>query len=166
MTQSPDAPVAHPAFPAAPSTHAPSAHAPSTHGQGLVPAPPAHALQGGPPAYGVGKVRSTGMCFLLMVVTLGFYSVFWFYGTHSEMQRHRGTGLGGGVALLLGFFLSPVMLFITPSEVAAMYAARGQRSPVSAVTGCWIFLPFVGLIVWFVRTNGALNDYWRSLGAA
>ncbi len=24
---------------------------------------------------------------------------------------------------------------------------------------------FVGLIVWFVKTNGALNSYWRSLGA-
>jgi len=23
----------------------------------------------------------------------------------------------------------------------------------------------VGLIVWFVKTNGALNAYWRSLGA-
>jgi hypothetical protein len=23
---------------------------------------------------------------------------------------------------------------------------------------------FVGLIVWFVKVNGALNAYWRSLG--
>ena len=39
----------------------------------------------------------------------------------------------------------------------------------SAVTGLWALLLgwffFVGLIVWFVKTNGALNDYWRSVGA-
>ncbi|MFC7485318.1 DUF4234 domain-containing protein [Knoellia sp. CPCC 206453] len=138
---------------------------PPPHGQGMVQAPPTHLATLPPPRHDIGKVRSTGMCFLLMVVTLGLYSVFWFYGTHAEMQRHRHSGVGGGVALLLGLFLPVVMFFITPSEVSAMYAARGQRQPVSAATGCWIFLPFVGIIVWFVKTNGALNDYWRSLGA-
>jgi hypothetical protein len=28
----------------------------------------------------------------------------------------------------------------------------------------WFF--FVGYIVWFVETNRALNEYWRSLGAS
>ncbi|WP_404386578.1 DUF4234 domain-containing protein [Knoellia locipacati] len=157
MSQTPDETFAHRGLPAAP-TSAPL-------GQGMVHAPPAHALLGRP-AYGIGKVRSTGTCFLLLVVTLGFYSLFWYHGTHSEMQRHRGSGVGGGVALLLGFFLPFVMLFITPSEVGSLYTARGQRSPVSAATGCWILLPFVGAIVWFVKTNGALNEYWRSVGAS
>jgi len=42
---------------------------------------------------------------------------------------------------------------------------RGQAKPVSAATGAWIILPLIGSIIWFVKTNGALNDYWRSVGA-
>ena len=156
MTHNHDASVAHPPVPVAPSTY----------GQHLAPAPPAPVVPTRQPAHQMGKVRSTGTCVLLMVVTLGFYSLFWYHGTHSEMQRHRGSGVGGGVALLLGFFLPFTLLFITPSEVGGLYAARGQRAPVSAATGCWILLPFVGGIVWFVKTNGALNDYWRSVGAS
>jgi hypothetical protein len=26
-------------------------------------------------------------------------------------------------------------------------------------------LPLIGSIIWFVKTNGALNAYWRSVGA-
>ena len=117
----------------------------------------------------IGQVRSTGMCFLLCVVTLGFYTLYWFYKTHDEMKRHTGTGLGGGVGLLLGFFISLVMYFLTPSEVKGMYERRGMQSPISGVTGLWAVLLgwffFVGMIVWFVKVNGALNAYWRSQGA-
>jgi hypothetical protein len=85
------------------------------------------------------------------------------------MKRHSGVGLGGGVALILAIFLGIVMPFFTPSEVGGLYERRGQAPPVSAVTGLWALLLgwlfFVGLIVWFVKTNGALNAYWRSLGA-
>jgi hypothetical protein len=59
---------------------------------------------------------------------------------------------------------------VTSSEVGGLYERRGQARPVSAATGLWALLLgwffFVGLIVWFVKTNGALNDYWRSLGAS
>lgn len=117
----------------------------------------------------VGKVRDTGTCILLTVVTLGFYTWYWYYKTHDEMKRHSGTGLGGGVALVLAIFLSIVMPFVSSNEVGALYERRGQARPVSAVTGLWALLLgwffFVGLIVWFVKTNGALNAYWRSLGA-
>lgn len=154
-------------------TPAPAAAPIHTPGCALTPGPSPHPLAGRPayavqgrPAPPVGKVRSTGVCFLLLVVTFGIYSLFWYHGTHSEMQRHRGAGIGGGLAVLLGFFVGFVMLFITPSEVGGLYTARGQRAPVSAATGCWILLPVVGAIVWFVKTNGALNAYWRSVGAA
>ena len=117
----------------------------------------------------VGQVRSTGTCVLLTIVTLGFYTWYWYYKTHEEMKRHSGTGLGGGVALILSIFVGIVMPFISSSEVGKLYERRGQKAPVGAGTGLgyillgWFF--FVGLIVWFVRTNGALNDYWRSQGA-
>lgn len=56
-----------------------------------------------------------------------------------------------------------------PGEVGDMYERRNQTKPVSGSTGLWSFPGFlllgIGPIVWFVKTNGALNNYWRSLGA-
>ena len=117
----------------------------------------------------IGQVRSTGTCVLLTIVTLGFYTLYWYFKTHEEMKRHSGTGLGGGVALILAIFIGIVMPFLTSNEVGDLYERRGHAKPVSAATGLWALLLgwffFVGLIVWFVKTNGALNAYWRSLGA-
>jgi len=116
----------------------------------------------------VGKIRSTGICILLVIVTLGIYSLVWFYKTHEEMKRNSGQGLGGLIALLLAFFVGIVMPYITSNEVGNLYARRGQHQPVSALTGLWYFpgmLILVGPLVWFIKTNGALNAHWRSLGA-
>lgn len=123
------------------------------------------------PASGpVGQVRSTGTCILLTIVTLGIYTWVWYFKTHEEMKRHTGEGLGGGVALILAIFISIVMPFLTPNEVGRLYERRGQQPPVTAVTGLWFLLLgwffLVGAIVWFVKVNGALNDYWRSVGAS
>ena len=130
------------------------------------PAPGTVPVPAGPP----GKVRATGTCVLLTVVTLGFYTWYWYFKTHDEMRRHSNTGLGGGVALVLAIFVGVVMPFLSSNEVGGLYERRGQAKPVSAVTGLWALLLgwffFVGLIVWFVKTNGALNAYWRSLGAS
>ena len=116
----------------------------------------------------VGKVRSTGLCILLEIVTLGIYGLVWWYLVHDEMKRHSGQGIGGLVALILGFFISPVAAFFSSDEVGKLYQRAGRQAPVSALTGLWyfpgIFLVFLP-IVWFVKTNGALNDYWRSMGA-
>lgn len=146
----PPSPYGAPAFPA--GTPAPYA-------------PPGAMVADGP----LGKVRSTGVCVLLFIVTLGFYSWYWYYVTHDEMKRHTGRGVEPVVALLVGIFLSIVMAFLTPNDVGALYERKGWARPVSAVTGLWALLLgwffFVGLIVWFVKTNGALNAYWRSQGA-
>ena len=160
-------------------TNDPTASAPPPYGT-PAPAPtggvPAPAMAGGPlaPMAGtadgpLGKVRSTGTCVLLTIVTLGFYTWYWYYKTHDEMKQHSGTGLGGGLALVLAIFVGIAMPFVTSNEVGGLYERRGQAKPVSAATGLWALLLgwffFVGLIVWFVKTNGALNAYWRSLGA-
>ena len=58
--------------------------------------------------------------------------------------------------------------FLASDEVGELYARRGQAKPVSGLTGLWYFpgmFILVGPIIWFVQTNAALNDYWRSLGA-
>ena len=120
------------------------------------------------PGYSVGKIRSTGVCMLLAVVTMGIYTLVWFYKTHEEMKRHTNTGLGGGLAFVLAFFVGIVMPFITASEVGGLYERRGLRAPVSGATGLWYLLLailVVGPIIWFVKVNGALNAYWRSVGA-
>jgi hypothetical protein len=131
--------------------------------------PPATNPYGGQPAVGggpVGTVRSTGTCILLFIVTLGIYGLVWYFKSHEEMKRSSGDGIGGGVAVVLGIFLNFVMAFLSPMEVGRLYERRGQPAPVSALTGLWILLPLAGGIVWFVKTNGALNDYWRSVGAS
>jgi hypothetical protein len=129
-------------------------------------APP--AMPAGHPA-NIGKVRSTGTCVLLMIVTLGIYGLFWWFMTHDEMKKHSGTGLGGPLALVIAFFFGIVMPFITSNEVAGLYSRAGRPEPVTAMTGLWYFpgaIIIVGPIIWFVKTNGALNEYWKSLGAA
>jgi hypothetical protein len=120
-----------------------------------------------PPGAGQpGKIRSTGISILLVIVTFGIYGWFWYYGVHDEMKRHKnGDGLGGGLALVLAIFVGIVMPFLCASEVGGLYERRGQEKPVSGITGLWILLPLVGPIIWFVKTNGALNRYWESLGA-
>jgi hypothetical protein len=140
----------------------PPAYAQPTAPYGYVPAPAA-----GP----VGQVRSTGLGILLYIITLGIYGWFWWYKVHDEMRRHNNgqTGLGGPIALILAIFVSVVMPYLTSDEVGNLYERRGQPKPVSALTGLWyfpgIFLFGIGPIVWFVKTNGALNSYWQSLGA-
>ncbi|HET9501271.1 MAG TPA: DUF4234 domain-containing protein [Marmoricola sp.] len=130
---------------------------------GHVPAMPPAGL--GP----VGKVRDTGTCMLLTVVTLGFYTWYWFYKTHDEMKQHSGQGIGGGIALVLAIFVGFIPPFLTANEVGDLSHRRGQQRPVTALTGLWFLLLgwffLVGAIVWFVKVNGALNAYWRSLGA-
>lgn len=116
----------------------------------------------------IGSIRGTGLTIFLSVITLGIYSLVWYYQVHDEMKRHTGEGLGGGLALLIAFLVGFVMPFITSNEVGTMYERRGWTKPVSAMTGLWFipgFLILVGPIIWFVRTNAALNAYWRSLGA-
>jgi len=128
------------------------------------------AVQPPQPATGpIGVVRGTGRCVLLTVVTLGIYTLIWWFHTHEEMKRHTGNGLGGGIALVLALFAGFVLPFLTSSEVGAMYERRGETAPVSGATGLWYIPGFlllgIGPIVWFVKTNNALNDYWSSLGA-
>ena len=164
-TDSTPPPAADSTPPAADSVPPPVASAPPpAYGA----ASPANPYGGQPPvtAGPVGHVRSTGTCILLFIVTLGIYGLVWYYKSHDEMKRYSGDGIGGGLALVLGLFINIVMAFLSPSEVGKLYERRGEPAPVSALTGLWVLLPLVGGIVWFVKTNGALNDYWRSVGAS
>jgi hypothetical protein len=121
-----------------------------------------------PPQGPVGNIRGTGVCILLTIVTFGIYSLVWYYKVHDEMKRHSGDGMGGALALVLALFVSIVMPYFTSHEVGQLYERRGHQPPVSALTGLWSFpgvIIVVGPLIWFIKTNGALNGYWRSLGA-
>ena len=117
----------------------------------------------------LGQPRGIGFAILLYIITIGFYGWYWIYQTMEEMKRHTGDGLGGVLSLVVWIVLSPVMAFVTPSEVGRMYRRDGREAPMSGWTGLWLF-PFgiflIPAIVWFVKIQGALNRYWESKSSA
>jgi hypothetical protein len=140
-----------------------------------LPRPPYRAMPAVPasaafarPVGTVGQVRGTGLQMLLFFVTLGIWGYVYYFQAHDEMKRHAGTGIGGVLALVLNVFVGVVSPFLLSHEVGGLYERRGLRKPVSALTGLWFFpgiFLLVGPFIWFVLTNRALNDYWRSAGA-
>jgi Domain of unknown function (DUF4234) len=137
------------------------------YGYGTMPGVPAHA-QYAQPMGPVGQVRGTGLQILLFFVTFGIWGFVYYFQTHEEMKRHSGEGVGGVLALVLSLFVGFVSPYLLSHEVGGLYERRGQQKPVSALTALWFFpgaLILVGPFIWFVQTNNALNDYWRSVGA-
>ncbi|MBN1093296.1 DUF4234 domain-containing protein [Blastococcus sp. TML/M2B] len=129
----------------------------------------------GPPPWGqysqptgaLGTMRPTGMIILLFFVTLGVWGFVYYFQTHEEMKRHTGEGLGGIIALIIAVIFGIVSPFLLSNEVGRLYERRGQAPPVTALTALWFFpgiFILVGPFIWFVRTNNALNEYWRSQG--
>jgi hypothetical protein len=122
-----------------------------------------------PPAGPVGKVRSTWSVIGLSIITFGIYSLYYYFATHEEMKQHSGVGVGGAVGLIIAIFtFGLVTPFLLPNEVGNLYARQGRPRPVTATTGLWVLLGsfiLVGPLVWLIKTNGALNAYWRSVGA-
>jgi hypothetical protein len=141
----------------------PPTYAPPT-APAMTPAPYSRPL--GP----VGKIRSTWAVIGLNIITLGIYSLYYYFATHEEMKQHSGEGVGGALGLVIAIFtLGLVTPFLLPNEVGNLYARQGRARPVSATTGLWVLLGsfiVVGPLVWLIKTNGALNAYWRSMGAA
>ena len=150
--------------PAPQHTQASAAHYPPVgYGQPVPPVP--FGQQMGP----VGKIRSTWAVIGLSIITGGIYALYYYFATHEEMKQHSGQGLGGVLGLVLAIFTGGlVTIFALPNEVGNLYARQGRPRPVTATTGLWVLLGsfiLVGPLVWLVKTNGALNAYWRSVGA-
>ncbi len=116
----------------------------------------------------LGQPRGVGFGILMYIVTLSFYSWYWVYKTEEEMGKHTGEGLGGVLGLVIWILIQPVMAFVIPSEIGKMYRRDGREPPMSGWTGLWLFpgaILIIPAIVWFVKVQGALNDYWESKGA-
>lgn len=112
-----------------------------------------------------GAFYSTGLVILLSIVTLGIWPYFWVYRTSEDLKGYSGEGLGGWLAVVLWFVIHPVVMFTMPNEIRNAYERDGRSSPVTALWGLWFLLPLIGHIVWYVRVQSALNDFWVSKGA-
>jgi drug/metabolite transporter superfamily protein YnfA len=115
----------------------------------------------------LGNRRGVGFGILLFIVTFGIYGLYWVFKTQEEMKQHTGDGLGGVLGLVIWLLIGAISAFVIPSEVGKMYSKDGREPPVTGWTGLWLF-PFgvfiIPAIVWFVKVQGALNDYWESKG--
>jgi Domain of unknown function (DUF4234) len=112
----------------------------------------------------VGKVRNPWGVIGLSIITLGIYALYWYYSTYEEMKEYSGEGLGGVVGLIFAIvpILNLVNIFVLPDEVGKLYGREGQAKPVEAITGIWILLPIIGGIVWLIKVQGALNNFWTA----
>ena len=72
----------------------------------------------------LGKIRGTGACIGLMIITFGIY-IWWYFKTHEEMKQHSGQGIGGAIALILALFVGIVLPYINSGEVGESLRARG-----------------------------------------
>ena len=133
--------------------------------QPVVPAGQYLAPRGQVPPDISGVFYSTGLTILLTIVTLGIWAFLWTYRTSEDVKRYNGDGLGGVLAIVILLLVSPVLMFTIPNEIKNMYERDGRQSPVSAIWGLWFLLPLIGNIVWYVKVQRALNDFWSSKGA-
>ena len=113
----------------------------------------------------IGQARSTGLTILLAVVTFGIWTFLWTFWNGEELKRYRMDGLGGGIHLLFAIFVMPVVMFLMADEVAKLYEEEGLPAPITAVWGLWFLLPLIGHIIWYVRMQRSLNEFWIAKGA-
>ena len=110
----------------------------------------------------LGTVREPGTVVLLSIVTLGIYGLYWLYVTFKELKAYSGQGIGGGWGLFLAFLFGLATAFILPYEVGHLYAKAEESPRTSVTTGFWHLIPIVGWIVWVIKVQHPLNDYWTA----
>jgi hypothetical protein len=112
----------------------------------------------------LGKRRSLGLTILLTIVTCGIWTIVWAYKNGDELKRWSGDGLGGVAYLLITLFISPVTMFMLANEVEHLYQKEGRHPPITTLWGLWFLLPLIGPIIWYVRIQKSLNEYWTLHG--
>jgi hypothetical protein len=106
-----------------------------------------------------------GLTILLTIITCGIWGIFWTYRTNEDLKKYNGDGLGGVLGVVIYLLLSVVLMFTIPNEIKNMYERDGRESPVSAIWGLWFLLPIIGNIIWYLKVQDALNEFWASKGA-
>ena len=112
-----------------------------------------------------GVYYSRGLVILLTIVTLGIWGALWTYRTNEDLKRYNGDGLGGVLGVVLYILLSVVLMFTIPNEIKNTYERDGRESPISAIWGLWFLLPLIGNIIWYLKVQRVLNEFWMSKGA-
>ena len=112
----------------------------------------------------IGKPRSVGLTILVTIVTLGIWTWVWSYMNGEELKTYRREGLGGVGYLLITIFISPITMFLMANEVENMYLAEHEQPRITTLWGLWFLLPLIGNIIWYVRIQGAINEFWQARG--
>jgi hypothetical protein len=114
----------------------------------------------------IGRPRSVGLTILVSIVTFGIWTWVWSYWNGEELKTYQRDGLGGVAYLLLTIFISPVTMFLLAGEVERLYRQEGEQPRITAVWGLWFLLPLIGNIIWYVRIQRAINEFWQARGGA
>lgn len=112
-----------------------------------------------------GAFYSVGLVILLTIVTCGIWGILWAYRSNEDLKEYNRDGLGGVLAVVICLLVAVVLMFTMPGEIKKMYEHDGRESPVEPLLGLWFLLPIVGNIIWYVKVQGALNEFWVSKGA-
>ena len=115
-----------------------------------------------PPGLPVGKQRNPWAVVGLSIITLGIYRIYWEYRSFTELRAFTGEGIGGGWGLALAIVFAIFNSFRLPLEIGRIEQGENKLEPLSALTGFWVFIPFIGWIVWTVIVQESLNDAWAS----
>jgi hypothetical protein len=114
----------------------------------------------------IGRPTNAVRQILLTIVTLGIWAYVWVYRQFEEIKVYSGEGVGGILGLILQIFVGIVVPFLLANEVQTkLYEKDGQVSPVRTTVGFWVFLPLVGSIIWYLKMQKAINEFWTSHGA-
>ena len=131
--------------------------------------PPAGAPAYQPMAAGgrgqIGTPSAVGKTILLTIITLGIYGIIWLYRQHEDLKRYNGNGIGGVLAVVIALVFGIASPFILANEVQGLYEKDGQQAPIKTTAGFWVLLPLVGMLIFYLKVQAAINDFWVARGA-
>ena len=55
-------------------------------------------------------------------------------------------------------------MFLMANEVEKGYREAGREPPITTLWGLWFLLPIIGLFVWYIKIQSALNELWEMHG--
>lgn len=112
----------------------------------------------------IGTPTAAGKQVLLFIVTFGIMGYVWTYRQHEDIKAFSGEGVGGGLGIVLCLF--GVTPWLLSHEVNTyLYQRTGRESPITWKAGFYCFIPFVGALIWYLKCQQAINDFWVHLGA-